>query len=418
MAWLERHFQERMVELLQRQRTEAGLQVEAADAAYRGGRGAQADVFAARLAAALIDDRLRLAAQQVEATTIRLARWVGPDAQQPLGERPSLTTVPAAVHDLDAHPSQHPEIALLARQQTIAQADADLARRNQRPDWSVELMLSQRGPAYANMVSVGVSIPLQIETRNRQDRELAARLAVVEQARAQHEEATREHLAETRLRLLAWQGNQARLTHYDRTLMPLAADYRIEQRHLLAIVDGCQMDLEQTRYLDFVALQRYCHLVAGIVGEVAAQIFGQTSTDTTAYAHRLGLALQLTNIIRDVGEDAMRGRIYLPVNELQQFDVKAHEILKRQESDEFRQRFVALMRFQAERAHRCYDEALAMLPALDRRSQKPGLMMGSIYRDLLREIERDDFRVLRQRVSLTPLRKLWLAWRVQALGRL
>ena len=224
MAWLERHFQERMVELLQSQRVEAGLQVEAADAAYRGGRGAQADVFAARLAAALIDDRLRLAAQQVEATTIRLARWVGPDAQQPLGERPSLTTVPAAVHDLDAHPSQHPEIALLARQQTIAQADADLARRNQRPDWSVELMLSQRGPAYANMVSVGVSIPLQIDTRNRQDRELAARLAVVEQARAQHEEATREHLAETRLRLLAWQGNQARLTHYDRTLMPLAAE--------------------------------------------------------------------------------------------------------------------------------------------------------------------------------------------------
>ena len=203
-----------------------------------------------------------------------------------------------------------------------------------------------------------------------------------------------------------------------RALMPLAADYRIEQRHLMAIVDGCQIDLEQTRYLDFVALQRYCHLVAGIVGEVAANIFGQTSADTTAYAHRLGLALQLTNIIRDVGEDAMRGRIYLPVNELQQFDVKAHEILKRQETDEFRQRFVALMRFQAERAHRCYDEALALLPTQDRRSQKPGLMMGSIYRDLLREIERDDFRVLRQRVSLTPLRKLWLAWRVQALGRL
>ena len=203
-----------------------------------------------------------------------------------------------------------------------------------------------------------------------------------------------------------------------RALMPLAADYRIEQRHLMAIVDGCQIDLEQTRYLDFLALQRYCHLVAGIVGEVAANIFGQTSADTTAYAHRLGLALQLTNIIRDVGEDAMRGRIYLPVNELQQFDVKAHEILKRQEPDEFRQRFVALMRFQAERAHRCYDEALAMLPAQDRRSQKPGLMMGSIYRDLLREIERDDFRVLRQRVSHTPLRKLWLAWREQALGRL
>jgi phytoene synthase len=110
----------------------------------------------------------------------------------------------------------------------------------------------------------------------------------------------------------------------------------------------------------------------------------------------------------------MRGRIYLPVNELQQFDVKAHEILGRVYSD----RFVALMRFQAERAHRAYDEALALLPAADRRSQKPGLMMASIYRTLLREIERDSFQVLNQRVSLTPLRKLWLAWRVQALGRL
>ena len=114
----------------------------------------------------------------------------------------------------------------------------------------------------------------------------------------------------------------------------------------------------------------------------------------------------------------MRSRIYLPVNELQQFGVKAHEILKRQDGGDFHQRFSALMRFQAERAHRCYDEALALLPAADRRSQKPGLMMASIYRDLLREIERDDFLVLRQRVSLTPLRKLWLAWRVQALGRL
>ncbi len=203
-----------------------------------------------------------------------------------------------------------------------------------------------------------------------------------------------------------------------RALMPLAADYRIEPQHLLAIVDGCQMDLEQTRYLDYPGLQRYCHLVAGIVGEVAANIFGQTCPETTLYAHRLGLALQLTNIIRDVGEDAMRARIYLPVNELQQFGVKAHEILKRQDEGDFHQRFSALMRFQAERAHRCYDEALALLPAADRRSQKPGLMMASIYRDLLREIERDDFLVLRQRVSLTPLRKLWLAWRVQALGRL
>ena len=154
--------------------------------------------------------------------------------------------------------------------------------------------------------------------------------------------------------------------------------------------------------------------MAGIVCEVAARIFGQTDPRTTEYAHRLGQALQLTNILRDVGEDALRGRIYLPVNELQKFDVKAHEILKREYSD----RFTALMRFQAERAHRLYDEALALLPAADRRAQKPGLMMASIYRTLLREIESSHYQVLHQRIGLTPLRKLWLAWKMQALGRM
>ena len=199
-----------------------------------------------------------------------------------------------------------------------------------------------------------------------------------------------------------------------KALMPLAADYQIEQRHLQAVIEGCQMDLSQTRYLDYPGLQRYCHLVAGVVGEVAANIFGHTQPETIAYAHKLGQALQLTNILRDVGEDALRGRIYLPVNELQQFEVKAHEILKRTYSD----RFTALMKFQATRAQGLYDEALALLPAADRHAQKPGLMMASIYRALLSEIERDNFQVLHQRVSLTPLRKLWLAWKVQALGRL
>ncbi|WP_394790259.1 presqualene diphosphate synthase HpnD [Rhodoferax sp.] len=232
------------------------------------------------------------------------------------------------------------------------------------------------------------------------------------------DETTDAGVARTKLHW--WQGEVAsayagKPTHpVMQALMPLAADYQIEERHLQAIIEGCQMDLEQTRYLDFPGLQRYCHLVAGVVGEVSAQIFGQTDPATTAYAHTLGLAFQLTNIIRDVGEDALLGRIYLPVNELQQFDVKAHEILKRTYSD----RFVALMRFQAQRAHGLYEQAFAMLPAADRRAQKPGLMMASIYRTLLREIEADNFQVLHQRVSLTPLRKLWLAWRVQALNRL
>lgn len=198
-----------------------------------------------------------------------------------------------------------------------------------------------------------------------------------------------------------------------KALMPMAAPFQIEARHLQAVIEGCQMDLAQNRYLDFAGLRQYCHLVAGIVGEVAARIFGQTEEATTAYAHKLGLAFQLTNIIRDVGEDARRGRIYLPVSELQQFDVKVHEILKRQYSE----RFGALMQFQTERALALYDEALAMLPPADRRNQKPGLMMASIYRALLGEIAADGYQVLHQRISLTPLRKFWLAWKTQAFGR-
>ncbi|MBS0292823.1 MAG: squalene/phytoene synthase family protein, partial [Proteobacteria bacterium] len=196
-------------------------------------------------------------------------------------------------------------------------------------------------------------------------------------------------------------------------LMPHVPAHGLRQDQLQAVIEGCQMDLEQARYADFRSLQRYCHLVAGVVGEVAAHIFGQTQDATTQYAHKLGLAFQLTNIIRDVGEDAMRGRIYLPVSELQQFEVTANEISNRTYSE----RFTALMRFQAERAHLFYDQALALLPDADRRAQKPGLMMASIYRTLLREIEADGFQVLHQRTSLTPLRKFWLAWKMQALGR-
>ncbi len=196
-------------------------------------------------------------------------------------------------------------------------------------------------------------------------------------------------------------------------LQPLCATFGIEEALLQSVIEGCEMDLSQTRYLDYPSLSRYCHLVAGVVGEVSAKIFGQSDEATTQYAHTLGQAFQLTNIIRDVGEDALRGRIYLPVSELQQFDVKAHEILNRVDSD----RFQSLMQFQAQRAQALYDQALSLLPAQDWRQQKPGLMMASIYRTLLREIEAQRFPVLKQRVALTPLRKLWLAWKMQALGR-
>ncbi len=197
-----------------------------------------------------------------------------------------------------------------------------------------------------------------------------------------------------------------------KALMPWTAEFGIQSHHLLSIIEGCEMDLTQTRYLDRAGLERYCHLVAGVVGEVSALIFGQRSKQTTQYAHTLGQAFQLTNIIRDVGEDALRGRIYLPIADLQSFDVKAHEILNRVDSS----RFQALMTHQAQMAKALYSEAFDLLPSEDRRSQKPGLMMASIYRTLLNEIERANFPVLSQRVSLTPIRKLWLAWRVQALG--
>jgi phytoene synthase len=224
-------------------------------------------------------------------------------------------------------------------------------------------------------------------------------------------------------RKLAWWREEVAAAYADRpthpvmqALRPLAPDYGIEAAHLNAVIDGCQIDLEQTRFLDYPALQRYCHLVAGVVGEVACNIFGRTEAATVQYAHRLGQAMQLTNIIRDVGDDARRGRIYLPVSELQRFDVKAYEILRREAPWGYSDRFGALMRFQAERAHALYDEALTLLPEADRTAQRPGLMMANIYRTLLREIEHQDFRVLHQRTSLTPLRKLWIAARTHLRG--
>jgi phytoene synthase len=198
-----------------------------------------------------------------------------------------------------------------------------------------------------------------------------------------------------------------------KALMPHADRHGIVPAHLSAVVDGCQMDLDQSRFLDFVTLARYCHLVAGVVGEVAANIFGRTEQATLSYAHKLGLAMQLTNIIRDVGDDARRGRIYLPMSELKQFDVKAQEVLSRGYSE----RFTALMKFQAARARASFEDALALLPEADRAAQKPGLMMANIYRCLLDEIEANNFQVLHQRTSLTPLRKLWIAMQTNWRGR-
>jgi len=197
-----------------------------------------------------------------------------------------------------------------------------------------------------------------------------------------------------------------------KALLPYMATYQLQSEHLFAIIDGMEMDLNQTRYLDFTALQKYCWHAAGVVGILSASIFGITNPKTREFAEKLGLAFQMTNIIRDVGEDARKGRIYLPVNELQEFKVTAADILNAKHSPQFE----ALMQFQYERAQKLYDEALSLLPAEDRRAQRTSLIMSSIYRTLLVEIQRDHFQVLNQRISLTPIRKLWLAWKTYVRG--
>ncbi len=195
-------------------------------------------------------------------------------------------------------------------------------------------------------------------------------------------------------------------------LAPHLQRFALDEPRMNEIVDGMQMDLEQSRYPDFEGLRLYCHRVAGVVGTLSAGIFAEGRQDCARYAESLGIALQLTNIIRDVGDDARRGRIYVPLDDLQRFEVPAHRILAGEPPERFRE----LMRFQAQRARGFYREAFAALPGGERRAQRPGLIMAAIYATLLDEIESDGFRVLTHRVALTPLRKLWIAWRTWMRG--
>lgn len=230
------------------------------------------------------------------------------------------------------------------------------------------------------------------------------------------DECTDESVA--RIKLAWWRKEiagmyEGRQSHpVTQALQPHLAPYNLQEKHLQAIIDGMEMDLNQSRYLDYVALQRYCWHVASVVGILSASIFGATRPETLQYAEKLGHAFQLTNIIRDVGEDARKGRIYLPISELQQFNVTAADLLNAKHSENFEQ----LMKFQVARAQAAYDEAFALLPKEDRRAQRPGLMMAAIYRTLLTEVEADGYHVLKQRISLTPIRKLWLAWKTYIRG--
>ena len=193
-------------------------------------------------------------------------------------------------------------------------------------------------------------------------------------------------------------------------MAPHVPSMHLPQSAFQTVIDGMEQDLEKSRYLNFDELSRYCYMAAGVVGEVSARIFGMSAAEnpaTLTYARALGEALQLTNIIRDVGEDARRGRIYLPQDELAKFGVSGGALLQARADGDFK----GLMQFQYERAVATFERAHAALPREDRMKQRPGLAMGAIYRALLEEIKRDGFRVLEHRVALTPIRKLWLAWK-------
>lgn len=215
-----------------------------------------------------------------------------------------------------------------------------------------------------------------------------------------------------RAKLQWWREETARLfagtpQHPVTRALSAAVDrYNLPEEYFLEILDGMAMDLEQTAYTSFKDLALYCYRAAGVVGLLSAEIFGYEDRRTLKYAHTLGTALQLTNIIRDVREDARRGRIYLPQDELAHFDVEPEDLLQPVTTDRVR----ALLEFQADRARDHYERALALLPEQDRYRQRSGLIMAAIYRATLEEIARDGYRVLEHAIALTPLRKLWIAW--------
>jgi outer membrane protein TolC len=224
LAWLDRYYAERQAAVLAEQRDQARAEIEAAEGAYRGGRGNLADVLAARAALGGLDDRASEIGRRIRNAKTALTRWVGTAADAPLGARPAIETIrldPALSDDELAH---HPQIAVLLKEEEMAVAESRVARAGKSADWSVEVSYSQRGPAYSNMISLTVSVPLQWDQAHRQDRELAAKLALVEQVRAQREDALRAHVAEVRAMIAEWENDGERVARYQRELLPLAAE--------------------------------------------------------------------------------------------------------------------------------------------------------------------------------------------------
>ncbi|HEV8553761.1 MAG TPA: TolC family protein [Casimicrobiaceae bacterium] len=224
LAWFDRYYAEQMAMIVGEQSSQARLEIDAAESAYRAGRGTQSDLIAARAALVALDDRASETRRRIRNAKIALARWVGDAAEAPLGQAPAIDSIRLDVRNLEADLAHHPQIAVLARQEDIALADIKLAQANKKSDWNVELMYSQRGPAFSNMVSLAVSIPLQWDQANRQDRELAAKLAMADQARAEREDMLRAHTAEVRAMIEEWDNSWERRRRYERELLPLATE--------------------------------------------------------------------------------------------------------------------------------------------------------------------------------------------------
>jgi outer membrane protein TolC len=224
LAWLDRYYAEAMATVVAEQTREARAEIEAAEGAYRAGRGNLADVLAARAALVGLDDRASELGRKVRAARIVLARWIGNNADAPLAGKPAIDAILLDPGTLETDIVHHPELAVFAKKEDIAAAEVRVAQANKKADWSVELMYSQRGPAYSNMITVGVSVPLQWDQRNRQDREVAAKLAMLDQARAEREDMVRSHTAEVRAMIAEWENNRERRTRYERELLPLAAE--------------------------------------------------------------------------------------------------------------------------------------------------------------------------------------------------
>ncbi len=224
LAWLDRYYAEAMATVVAEQNREARLEIETADSAYRAGRGNLADMLVARSALVNIDDRASDLGRRVQATKIALSRWVGDMADAPLAGKPRIDVIRLDPSTLDAELNHHPQIAVLAKQEEVAAAEVRVAQANKKADWSVEVMYSQRGPMYSNMITVGVSVPLQWDQKNRQDRELASKLAMLDQARAEREDILRAHIAEVRAMIAEWENNRERIGRYQHELLPLASE--------------------------------------------------------------------------------------------------------------------------------------------------------------------------------------------------